>query len=174
MVSKVKQLIEHYQLAPLAVEGTLFKRTYCSNQVLDNGKPIYTSMIALYCEEPRSVSLFHRLPVDEMWHFYGGDPLRLVLLYEDGSSKDVILGSEPFKGQHVQFVVPAGVWQAGHMLDGGEYSLYGCTLSPGFTEDMFEGGTYERLIKEYPERAGDITMFCCEEGKTSMPAGSET
>ena len=32
-------------------------------------------MIALYCDEPRSVSLFHKLPVDEVWHFYKGDLL---------------------------------------------------------------------------------------------------
>jgi Cupin superfamily (DUF985) len=85
--------------------------------------------------------------VNEVWYFYGGDPLRLVLLYPDGSSENVIMGSDPLKGQ---YVIPAGVWQAGHMLVGGKYSLYGCTMAPGFTDDMFEGGMRDQLIELYP------------------------
>ncbi len=53
------------------------------------------------------------------------------------------MGSDPLQGQQVQFVVPAGVWQAGGMLEGGRYSLYGCTVAPGFTGDIFEGGRRE-------------------------------
>lgn len=172
MRPEVKALIEHYNLEPLPVEQTLFVRTYRSNQEFSVGKPCGTAIIALYCDEPRSVSLFHKLPVDEVWHFYGGDPLRLVLLYPDGSSKDVIMGSNPLMGHHVQFVVPAGVWQAGHMLAGGSYSLYGCTMAPGFTDDMFEGGTLDQLADIYPDRINDINMLGCSLGETSMPEGS--
>lgn len=172
MKPEVKLLIEHYNLEPLPVEQTLFVRTYRSSRELDGGKPFGTAIIGLYCDEPRSVSLFHKLPVDEVWHFYGGDPLRLVLLYPDGSSKDVIMGNNPLLGHHVQFVVPADVWQAGHMVAGGRYSLYGCTLAPGFTDDMFEGGTPDQLIDIYPDRVNDINMLGCNPGETSMPEGS--
>jgi predicted cupin superfamily sugar epimerase len=95
----------------------------------------------------------------------------LVLLYPDGSSKDVIIGNDPLNGQHVQFVIPAGVWQAGHMLDGGKYSLFGCTMAPGFTDDMFEGGTCEYLMNIYPEKADDINRLGCRSDETSMPKG---
>jgi len=172
MLPEVKALIEHYQLEPLPVEQTLFKSTYRSSREFDNGKPLGTAIIALYCDEPRSVSLFHKLPVDEVWHFYGGDPLRLVLLYPDGSSKDVIMGNNPLQGHNVQYVVPAGVWQAGHMLAGGSYSLYGCTLAPGFTDDMFEGGTRDQLVDVYPDRISDINLLACNPDETSMPKGS--
>ena len=97
-----------------------------------------------------------KLTIDEMWHFYGGDPLRLILLYPDGSSRDVVLGNDPLKGQHVQFVIPAGVWQAGHCIENGTYSLFGCTLAPGFTGDIFTGGTQAELLKLYPDRIKDI------------------
>jgi predicted cupin superfamily sugar epimerase len=171
MLPEVKALIKHYKLEPLPVEGTLFVSTYRSQQEFGDGKSFGTAMIGLYCNEPRSVSLFHRLPVDEVWHFYGGDPLRLVLLYPDGSSKDVIMGSDPLNGQYVQYVIPAGAWQAGRMVDGGRYSLFGCTLAPGFTGDMFEGGTREKLIDFYPERAYDINLLSCSTEETSMPKG---
>ena len=174
MLPEVKVLIDHYKFQLLPVEGTLFVSTYRSRQEVAEGGPIGTAMIGMYCDEPRSLSLFHRLTSDEVWHFYGGDPLRLVLLYPDGSSRDVIMGDDPLWGQSVQFVIPAGVWQAGHMLEGGRYSLFGCTLAPGFTDGMFEGVTHERLIELYPGRAKDIHRLGCNADNTSMPEGFAT
>lgn len=171
MDAEIKALIEHFKFEPLPVEGTLFTSTYRSPESLPNGKPYGTGMIGMYCHEPRSVSTFHRLTVDEMWHFYGGDPLRLILLYPDGSSRDVILGNDPLKGQLVQFVIPAGVWQAGHCMAGGRYSLFGCTLAPGFTDDIFIGARQAELLKLYPEREKDILEFGLSGGDTSMPEG---
>jgi predicted cupin superfamily sugar epimerase len=166
MHPKVKSLIDHYKFQPLPAEGTLFVSTYRSEKEFDNGKPYGTAMIGMYCDEPRSLSLFHRLTADEVWHFYGGDPLRLVLLYPDGSSRDLILSSE-----NVQVVIPAGVWQAGHMVTGGVYSLFGCTVAPGFTGDMFEGGTQKELLPLYPDRAQDIQTLGISTDETSMPKG---
>jgi len=170
MYPEVKTLIEHYHLQPLPIEETLFVSTYRSPQEYENGKPVGTAMIGMYCDEPHSVSLFHKLKYDEVWHFYGGDPLRLILLYPDGSSRDVILGSDHLKDQLVQFVIPAGVWQAGYMLQGGRYSLFGCTVAPGFTGDIFEGGKREELLQLYPDRADDINKLCVS-GETKMPEG---
>ena len=174
MHPETKALIEHYHLQPLPVEGTLFVSTYRSAQEHENGKPVGTAIIAMYCDEPYSVSRFHKLKYDEIWHFYGGDPLRLILLYPDGSSRDVIMGSDPLKGQLVQFVIPAGVWQAGHMLEGGRYSLFGCTVAPGFTDDIFEGGTRAGLLSHYPERADDINRLSVSTDATQMPKGFAT
>ena len=168
MHPQVKALIEHYRFQPLPDEGTLFTSTYRSQQEYEGGKPVGTAIIALYCDDPYSASMFHKLKYDEVWHFYGGDPLRLILLYPDGSSRDVILGSDPLQGQLVQFVIPAGVWQAGHMLEGGRYSLFGCTVAPGFTSDIFEGGTQAGLSALYPDRVEDIRRLCVR-GETKMP-----
>ena len=93
---------------------------------------------------------------------------------EDGgvrSSRDAIMGANPLAGQLIQFVVPAGVWQAGHLLDGGEYALFGCTVSPGFTGSMYEGGRREALSAIYPNRMRDILFLTTEEDQTSMPEG---
>jgi predicted cupin superfamily sugar epimerase len=170
MHARVRALIEHFDLRPLPAEGTLFASTWRSPRD-ENSPPVGTAMIGLYCDEPPSYSLFHRLPVDEVWHFYGGDPLRLVLLYPSGRSADVILGPDPLAGQQVQFVVPAGVWQAGHLVAGGLYALFGCTLAPGFTGSMFEGGSRTALMAAWPERAADIQRLGCDDAGTRMPAG---
>lgn len=171
MHPKIKALIEHYEFQPLPAEGTLFVSTYRSAQEFDGNKPYGTAMIGMYCNEPHSVSMFHRLPVDEVWHFYGGDPLRLILLYPSGASRDVIMGTDASKGQLVQFVIPAGVWQAGHMVAGGVYSLFGCTMAPGFTDDMFEGGTQKQLLDLYPDRINDIRELGINTNEIHMPKG---
>mgnify|MGYP000874285303 FL=1 len=108
MDQTVKDLIGRFNFKPLPAEGTFFASTWRSNQEFSNGKPFGTAMIGMYCNEPLSQSLFHRLPVDEIWHFYGGDPFRLVLLYPDGSSNEVVMGNDPLHGQHIQYVVQAG------------------------------------------------------------------
>lgn len=171
MDSKIKALIDHFHFTPLPAEGTLFASTWRSNQEFADGSPVGTAMIGMYCCDPLSQSFFHRLPVDETWHFYGGDPLRLVLLSPDGSSRDVILGSDPLKGQQVQYVVQAGIWQAGQIMEGGSYALFGCTLAPGFTGSMYEGGVREALLKSYPERKQDILHLTANCAETRMPEG---
>jgi len=145
-------LIERFGMSPLPVEGTLFAETYRSEATAPSGGPAGTAGVGLFCDDPPSRSLFHRLAFDEVWHFYAGDPLRLVLLHPDGSDGEVILGS----AAAVQHVVPAGVWQAGELVPGGDWALYGCTMAPGFTPSCFEGGTAERLRLSHPGRAGDI------------------
>jgi predicted cupin superfamily sugar epimerase len=168
MHPRIAALIERYRLRPLPVEGTLFVESYRTTEEVAPGRPAGTAMIGLYCEEPRSRSLFHRLRRDEVWHFYSGDPFRLILLHPDGSTEDVILGPDPLQGHHCQYIVPAGVWQAAHLLPGGLYALYGCTLSPGFTPDLFEGGARSVLASAYPSRLADIENLACPDHETRM------
>jgi predicted cupin superfamily sugar epimerase len=169
MQPKIQQLIDHYKLEVLPVEGTLFASTYVSSIKTTEGDPIGTAIIGLYANEPNSFSSFHRLRHDELWHFYAGDPLRLVLLHPDGSSEDVILGPDFTAGQHVQFKMPAHTWQAGHTL--GEYSLFGCTMAPGFTGACFEGGEMTALLEQFPDRAADIHRLSATPSETRMPEG---
>ena len=169
MHPEVKILIDHYRFERLPVEGTLFVSSYRSAERYPGGQHISTAMIGIHCDDPRSVSAFHKLSGDEVWHFYGGDPLRLVLLYPDGTSRDVVMGTDPLKGQVVQFTIPAGVWQAGHMLEGGRYSLFGCTMAPGFIGKMFQGGSRTVLLAAYPDRAADIELLGCDEENSHMP-----
>lgn len=164
-------MLDYYQFQRLPVEGTFFRNTYCSGQKTPDGEPAGTAMIGLYSERPLSVSCFHRLPYDEVWHVYGGDPFLLILLYPDGSSEEVIMGCNPLKGQKVQFVIPAHTWQAGCMVPGGRYALFGCTMAPGFSGAGFEAGIAEELIKQYPERKNDILKLSINGQKIRMPEG---
>lgn len=171
MHADVAALIAHYDLTALPAERTWFVSTWRSVTAFPDGSPHGTAMIGLYADDPPSRSLFHRLPVDEVWHFYAGDPLRLVLLYPDGTSGEVIMGNRPLAGEVVQLVIPAGTWQAGHLCPGGRYALFGCTLAPGFTGAMFEGGARDVLLAAYPDRAEDIAWLGCGADELRMPEG---
>lgn len=156
MDPEVRALVKHYGFERLPVEGTLYTSTWAAARAVEEGGPVGTAMIGLYTAQPLSVSLFHRLKYDEVWHFYGGDPFRLILLHPDGGSQEVVLGAGWQHGQRIQFVIPAGVWQAGELLPGGRWALYGCTMAPGFTPAIFEAGRLADLLARYPERAEDI------------------
>jgi len=163
-----KALIDTYGMTPLPVEATFFAQTYRSEEAYGGGK-ICTAGVGLYSVDPPSRSLFHRLTFDEIWHFYGGDPLRLVLLHPDGSDEEVILG-DPLAGHAVQHVVPAGSWQAGEVVAGGDWSFFGVTMAPGFTAECFEGGRAEALLGLYPGRAEDIVRLSVPEHESAtMP-----
>lgn len=164
-----RKIIEYYDFQMLPVEGTLYKNIYQSADILPSGGPAGTAMVGLYAQFPYSVSCFHRLQYDEVWHVYGGDPFHLILLHEDGTSEDVLMGSNPDNGEHLQYVVPKHTWQAGYMVAGGRYSLYGCTMSPGFTNACFEAGIAEELIKQYPEREAEIRMLSVNGSEQKMP-----
>lgn len=93
---------------------------------------------------------------DEVWHVHDSDPFRLILRHPDGSSEDVVMGRDLAAGQRVQFTVPVGVWQAGELLPGGRFALYGCTMAPGFTNAGFEALRAARLAPRWPARAAEI------------------
>jgi predicted cupin superfamily sugar epimerase len=175
MDATARQLVERLGMSPLPVEGTFFASTYRSAADTGTGGPVGTAMLGLYCDDPTSRSLFHRLEFDEVWHFYGGDPLRLVLLHPDGSSADVIMGSDVLAGQLVQAVIPAGVWQAGELVGNGRWALFGCTMAPGFTGTCFEGGRIGDLLATHPDREADIRRLGIADGHgTEMPDGFAT
>lgn len=167
---EVRALMDRFKFDRLPVEGTLYKDMWKSTLSAETG-PAGTAMIGMYCVDPSSVSRFHRLAYDEVWHFYGGDPLVLILLRPDGSSEDVVMGSDVLSGQRCQFVVPAGVWQAGEVRSGGRYSLFGCTMAPGFSGAAFEGGTQEDLLRRWPARALDIRRLAVPGNDVDMPEG---
>ena len=164
-------MLRHYRFDRLPVEGTLFRSTWRSAAEATGGGPAGTAMIGLYAESPASMSCFHRLTHDEVWHAYAGDAFTLLLLYPDGRTETVRMGTNAAVGERVQFVVPAGVWQAGALESGGRFALFGCTMAPGFTGECFEAGDAESLRAQYPALRDVIDRFAVHDGVTRMPPG---
>jgi len=94
----------------------------------------------------------HVLDSDEVFHFYLGDPVEMLQLYKDGRSATFTLGNDLSAGQHVQLVVPAGVWQGTRLIGDGKVALLGCTVTPGFDFADYRSGTYAELAENGPPR----------------------
>ena len=94
----------------MPTENVLFWQSYVDDKIGLDGKPLCSAIVALPVDDPNVFSDMHQLPTDELWHFYLGDPIELLLLSPDGSDELVILGHDVLAGQRVQTVVPAGTW----------------------------------------------------------------
>ena len=144
-------------LQPHPIEGGWYRRTYTAAGSVDltRGKRAMSTAI-YYLLEPGTFSEMHVLDSDEIFHFYFGDPVEMLQLYPDGSSAVFILGPDLTMGQHVQLVVPAGVWQGTRLVGNGNAALLGCTVNPGFDFADYRNASYAELVAKWP---GDATRI---------------
>ncbi|QZY51457.1 cupin domain-containing protein [Leucobacter tenebrionis] len=139
--------VERLGLEPLEHEGGLFRRMH-----LDE----HSSAIYYLLADP-DFSALHSLDSVEVYHWYAGSPLRLLLLHPDGRSEERLLGPDPDAGQLPQVVVPPGVMQGSSSL--GAWSLVGTTMAPPFSWEGFELGERRELQQRYPEAAERISQL---------------
>ncbi len=160
-----ERLIELLGLAPLPVEGGHFRQTYVSDEAIaasalparyGRDKTFGTAIYYLLTDEADSFSALHRLPTEEIYHFYLGAPVEMLLLHPGGASESVVLGQDILAGQRVQSVVPRGVWQGSRLRSGGRFALLGTTMAPAFDVADYEGGRRGDLIRLYPLQAERI------------------
>lgn len=88
-----------------------------------------------YLLQARERSHWHRVDATEIWHWYAGSPL--LLSVSDGKTvRSHRLGADLAGGERPQAVVAPFDWQAAETL--GDWTLCGCTVSPGFDFSGFE------------------------------------
>ena len=109
-----------------------------------------------YLLTPETFSAIHKLPGDELFHFYLGDPVEMVQLQPDGTGEILVLGQGIEAGMRLQHAVPGGCWQGSRLIAGGEFALLGTTMSPGFDYADYVTGQREGLTEQYPQFAERI------------------
>ncbi|MBH5336304.1 cupin domain-containing protein [Streptomyces pactum] len=153
-----EQLVAHYGLEPLPREGGRFRRLWAGPERPD-GRPEGSAIVMLLTDAPDDFSALHRLAHDEIWHFHLGDPLEILLLAPDGTSRTAVLGPDVLAGQSVQLTVPARTWMGARVATGGAWTLFGCTMAPGFDFRDYEHGVAADLIARYPHEAARIAAL---------------
>ena len=152
--AEIKELLK---LSPHPIEGGHFRRTYTSGLEVQTPHGARAAGSAIYyLLEPGLFSEMHVLTSDEMFHFYLGDPVEMLQLLPDGGSTVVPLGPDLAAGQHVQVVVPAGVWQGMQLVGNGSVALLGCTVTPGFNYADYKNARSADLIAKWPGEAERI------------------
>lgn len=153
--------IENLNLEPHP-EGGFFKRTYRSGlemEYLGNNLPVSSAI--MYLLDSKGFSAFHRLNVDEIWHFYYGDPIIIYLLHPSFGFQQTVLGDTGSGLPQFQFTVKKGIWMAAATLNE-RFTLVGCTLAPSFSFDGFELAKREELIQEFPGHQSVIKKYTRE------------
>lgn len=129
-----------------------------------------------------NVSLLHRLPCAETWHFYTGEPITVLELNEnDGNVKLTCLGPNLNDNQQPQYTVPPNVWfgsyptrdisisqdkavhKAAPRDAESHFSLVGCTCAPAFQFQDFELAKRSDLVSRFPNSEALISFLTLPE-----------
>ena len=141
-------LIARLGLEPLEPEGGWFRETW---RTPGAGRTASTAIY--YLLTAGTCSAMHRLAgADEVFHFYLGDPVELLLLHEGGGATLAVLGPDLAAGQHLQLVVPRATWQGAVLVPGGAFALMGTTCAPAFDYADCEFARGDELIARWPSQ----------------------
>lgn len=114
-------------------EGGFYRQTWIDD--VAEGRSSGTCIYFLLKRGQRSH--WHRVDAVEIWHYYAGAPLLLHLAESEAGPADTIrLGADLEAGARPQGIVPKDWWQAAETT--GDWTLVGCTVSPGFRFEGFE------------------------------------
>lgn len=128
-----EEVISHLNLAPNTLEKGFFSETFRDDDTVPGTNRSYSTAIYYLLEGSEGTSTWHRLDAVEVWHYYAGAPLTLSLWPGgDKPVRDVILGPDVFSGEQPQVAIREGEWQSAR--SGGEWTLVGTTVAPGFVE----------------------------------------
>ncbi|WP_279380946.1 cupin domain-containing protein [Acetobacter sacchari] len=156
-------IIGREKMSPIPAEGGWYVQTWLSPDIITgsalparySGRAHPAGTAIEVIETTRGFSALHKLPTDEIWHFYGGMPLEFLLLFPDGSIKRPLLDSA-----HPTLTAPGGVWQGSRPQgDGPAWSFAGTTMAPGFIPDDFEIGSRRHLERLYPAARNEINRL---------------
>lgn len=159
------EIVEKLKLQPHP-EGGYFRETYRSKGIIPlsalehdfTGDRNYSTGI-YFLITAGNFSAFHRIVQDEMWHFYKGDPMQLHIIHPDGNYECVTVGNDLSSGQAPQYTVIGGSWFASEVKPGGQFSLMGCTVAPGFDFADFEMPSRTELTQRFPQHKDLITKL---------------
>lgn len=136
MIPRAEALIRELALTPHP-EGGFYRETFRSAlRVAVDDRPSRSALTTIYfLLAAGSFSAWHRVRSDEVWHWYEGEPLELLLASPDlGTTRRHVLAPVG-PGTAPVVTVPADWWQAARPL--GAYTLCGCTVAPGFEFEDF-------------------------------------
>ena len=152
------ELIEH-------PEGGYYKEIYRSEEEFSSdalpdryaGKRNFgTSIYFLLTTE--SVSNFHRLKSDEIWHFHQGGVAKIHFISEEGTYSFKTIGADFENDETLQVVIPRNTWFAAEVIKD-DFILVGCTVAPGFEFQDFELANRAALSANFPEYSELIVQF---------------
>ena len=128
-----------------------------------NGRPAGSALY--FMVTPDAPVRLHRIRNDQLYHYYLGDPIEVLMLHADGTSKHVIVGPDLRGGQLVQLLIPGNTFHTARVIPESVrgWFLGASTEWPGVEPADVEIGDVEALAAKYPDVADDLHGF--QQGK---------
>jgi uncharacterized protein len=114
-------------------EGGHFREIYRSADRVQpaGGRSARSALTSIFfLLQAGEVSRWHRVASDEVWHFYEGDELELLVAPPPMDRVARLRLGPVDAARRPVYTVPAHWWQAARPM--GEHALVGCTVGPGF------------------------------------------
>ncbi len=119
-----------------------------------DGRPIGSALY--FMVTPTAPVRLHRIRNDQLYHYYLGDPLEVLLLRSDGTSERVIVGPNVRGGEHIQLFIPGNTFHTARVIGRRRWFLGASTEWPGVVPADVELGNVDELAAKYPSVAADV------------------
>jgi len=153
MHPRATELIATLELQPHP-EGGFYREVFRSAAAVApaDGRGARAALTTIYfLLTAETLSRWHLVSSDEVWHLYEGGPLELLEL--DLSTRRLTrthLAPVDGRGGAPVHVVPTGRWQAARTA--AAYALMGCTVGPGFDFSDF------RMLSDEPANSAVVRV----------------
>ncbi len=119
-----------------------------------DGRPAGSALYFMVTPE-RPVHL-HRIRNDQLYHYYLGDPIEVLMLHADGSHAWATVGPDLKRGQQLQLFIPGNTFHTARIAGQRRWFLGASTEWPGVTPADVEIGDLDALAAQYPAVAADL------------------
>lgn len=134
-----------------------------------DGRPLGSALY--FMVTPEAPVRLHRIRNDQLYHYYLGDPLELILLHADGNAERIVVGPDLAAGQRVQLLIPGNTFHTARLIGRRRWFLGASTEWPGVIPADVEIGNLDALAQKYPDVAGDLRAIA-ESARPVTPGGA--
>jgi uncharacterized protein len=103
----------------------------------------------------------HRIRNDQLYHYYLGDPIEVLMLRASGTIERVVVGPDLRRGQRVQLLIPGNTFHTARVIPKGfrGWFLGASTEWPGVEPADVEIGDVDLLAEKYSDAAEDLRAW---------------
>jgi uncharacterized protein len=120
-----------------------------------DGRPLGSALY--FMVTPQAPVRLHRIRNDQLYHYYLGDPIEVLLLR--GQGEHFIVGPDLRAGHRVQLLIPGNTFHTARIIGSKRWFLGASTEWPGVIQADVELGKPELLTEEFPNVAADIRNY---------------
>jgi uncharacterized protein len=122
-----------------------------------DGRPAGSALY--FMVTPDAPVRLHRIRNDQLYHYYLGDPIEVLMLHGNGTSQRVVVGPDIRGDQRVQLLIPGNTFHTARVVGQRRWFLGASTEWPGVEPADVEIGDVEAMAAKYPDVAADLRAF---------------